>query len=572
MSGKARISGVIFAIGSTLLLGSCGGGNSQPDKSSTTLQQSNPVPFIGAVSPGSATAGSQAFTMSVTGTNFVAASIVNFAGTARATTFVSATQLTAAIPASAIASASTATVTVTNPAPGGGTSNAMNFSINSTIPVIDLLSPSCGPKGQPSLNPFLSGQLLVDGKNFVANSVVRWNGSDRPTTFLSSNQLTAQISANDIATVGTASVTVFNPAPGQGSSEISTFTITPGGVLPLSIAVDPTGKFAYVANEGCGDSSFGNVSMYTIDSSSGALASVGPPVPSNDEIAASVTADPTGKFVYVANSGAGDTVGSVSAYTISGTGALTFTAMAQAPCAASPAPGSCSPSAIAVVPSGKFVYVANEGGFTPTSLSMYTVDATTGTLTLIGTVATNDRATSVAVDPSGKFVYATNSSDIAGSSGSVSMYTINGSTGALTSIGHIAAGINPFSIAIDPLARFAYVTNSGSNISIYSTNSTTGALTSMGTLPESGPLAFDPSGKFAYRIGPGDSVSAYAVNATTGVLTLISTIGAGSSPSSIVVHPSGKFVYVTNAGSNNVSMYSLDATTGNLTLIGSVGT
>ena len=44
------------------------------------------------------------------------------------------------------------------------------------------------------------------------------------------------------------------------------------------------------------------------------------------------------------------------------------------------------------------------------------------------------------------------------------------------------------------------------------------------------------------------------------------------SPTSIAVHPSGKFAYVTNSGSNDVSMYSIDAATGALTLIGTIGT
>jgi DNA-binding beta-propeller fold protein YncE len=44
------------------------------------------------------------------------------------------------------------------------------------------------------------------------------------------------------------------------------------------------------------------------------------------------------------------------------------------------------------------------------------------------------------------------------------------------------------------------------------------------------------------------------------------------SPTSIAVHPSGEFAYVTNSASNNVSMYSIDAATGALTLIGTIGT
>jgi YVTN family beta-propeller protein len=82
------------------------------------------------------------------------------------------------------------------------------------------------------------------------------------------------------------------------------------------------------------------------------------------------------------------------------------------------------------------------------------------------------------VDPTGKFAYVTNFG-----SNDVSMYTINATTGALTSIGTIAAGSTPTSIAIHPSGRFAYVTNSGSNdVSMYSIDSASGALTLMGTI------------------------------------------------------------------------------------------
>ena len=172
--------------------------------------------------------------------------------------------------------------------------------------------------------------MTVVGLNFMASSVVRWNGSDRPTTSNGTiNGLLAQISASDVAAAGTAAVTVFNPGPGGGSSNASTFTITTGAVDPQSIAVDPAGKFAYVASGGCGGGGGGYVSMYTIDPATGALASVGPPVPSNDEFTDSVTVDPSGKFAYVASSGDVWDIdfGSIVTFAINPTtGALTSTA------------------------------------------------------------------------------------------------------------------------------------------------------------------------------------------------------------------------------------------------------
>ena len=464
----------------------------------------------------------------------------------------------------------------------GEVNDATNTGVASTIDAewISVLYPSCAPAGEQFIDG-VDNQLLVigpyptPGPGFVAGSVVRWNGSDRPTTGNGSvNGLTAQISASDIAAAGTAVVTVFNPAPGGGISNSLTFTITTGAVDPQSIAVDPTGKFAYVMNGGCYGGVGGYVSMYTINPTTGALASIGPPVLTYGygTYPGSVTVDPSGKFVYVTNSGDvwDPDYGSVAMYTIDATtGALTSIGTINGNC-----PGLCFPSSVVVDPSGKFAYVASGGGGFPYNVAMYTIDATTGALTSIGTIAAGTDPVSVAVDPSGKFAYVVNENF--GSAGNVSMYAINATTGALASIGTIAAGTGPVSVAVDPSGKFAYVTNSGSNdVSMYTINATTGALTSIGTIaagtdPVS--VAVDPAGKFAYVTNSGSNdVSMYTINSTTGSLTLIGMIAAGLSPTSIAIHPSGKFAYVTNSGSNDVSMYSIGST-GTLTLIATIGT
>jgi uncharacterized protein (TIGR03437 family) len=105
----------------------------------------NPVPTLAGLSPSSAAAGGPAFTLTVTGNNFINGAVVRWSGADRATSFVSATQLTASITAADIAAAATVSVTVFNPAPGGGASNALNFTINSTtIPVTSVLAASYG--------------------------------------------------------------------------------------------------------------------------------------------------------------------------------------------------------------------------------------------------------------------------------------------------------------------------------------------------------------------------------------------------------------------------------------------
>ena len=575
---KREILLLVFLLLCALGNAACGGGGaSQPPPI-----QSNPVPIITGLSPNSAAVGGGALTLTVSGTNFVAASTVDIGGSALATTFVSSTQLTAAVPAVDTALLGTLSVKVMNPAPGGGASNSLPFTIASNVgpgPAIDLLAPNCVPAGEQFLYP-VSNQMVVVGANFEANSVVRWNGSARPTTFSAqSGQLTVQLSASDIATAGNVAVTVFNPPPNGGTSSPVTFMVSAGGVAPRSIAMDSAGKFAYVADAGCGGGFTGYVSMYTINAVTGALTSIGPPapVPDDEEFTDAVTVDPSGKFVYVASSGDQWDIdfGNVSTYTINPTtGALTSTGTGG--------PGGDYPNSLVVDPSGKFAYAA-DGGVLPSgsfggsnNVSMYTIDSTTGALTLMGAIAAGNGPDSVAVDPSGKFVYVTNENESSGPAGSVSMYTLDGTTGALTSIGTIPAGAEPVSVAADPAGLFAYVANFGSNnVSMYSINATTGALTAIGTIdagtnPDS--VAVDPAGKFAYVTNNGsNNVSIYTINATTGALTSVGTIAAGQFPTSVAVHPSGKFVYVTNFGSNTVSMYSIDATTGALTLIGTVG-
>jgi hypothetical protein len=192
-----------------------GGGASN----SITFTINNPRPTVTSISPASATAGGPAFTLTVNGSGFVTTSVVNWNGAARTTTFSSSTQLTAAISAADIATGGTIRVTVTNPGPGGGTSASKTFTVNNPVPAISSISPSSATAGGPGFT------LTVNGSNFVSGSKVHWNGSPRTTTFSSSTRLMASISAADIATAGTASVTVVNATPGGGTSNAKTFKI-----------------------------------------------------------------------------------------------------------------------------------------------------------------------------------------------------------------------------------------------------------------------------------------------------------------------------------------------------------
>lgn len=89
----------------------------------------------------------------------------------------------------------------------GRESQPVTVTIVAPDPVITLHSPTTVTAGGPEFT------LLVNGTGFLTNSVVRWNGLDRPTTYVSATELQAQIPATDIGVAGTSQVTVFTPEP-----------------------------------------------------------------------------------------------------------------------------------------------------------------------------------------------------------------------------------------------------------------------------------------------------------------------------------------------------------------------
>src|SRR5262249_34075311 len=215
----AAISAPDIANGDTVLVTvnnpAPGGGTSK----SQSFTIDNPVPNPTSLSPNSAGAGGPQFTLTVNGTNFVPSSVVKWKNTSLTTTFVNSTQITAIVPASDIATAGTAMVKVTNPVPGGGTSSSITFTINNPVPTATTLTPSNKLAGGGAFT------LKVTGTNFVTTSKVQWNAHNRTTTFVNSTTLNASILDGDVDTAGTATVTVFNPTPGGGTSNGLTFTV-----------------------------------------------------------------------------------------------------------------------------------------------------------------------------------------------------------------------------------------------------------------------------------------------------------------------------------------------------------
>ena len=206
---------------------------------SVTAPSSNfPAPTTTLLAPAGTTAGSAQFPLTVTGTNFLPCSVIQWNGTPRTTTYLGPTQLSTTILAADVATAGSVPVTVFTPAPGGGTSTAISFTI-SPLAIASLSAsttqmpstPYCGPSG------FTLTVNAATGTIFTSDSVVNWNGSPRPTTFVSGTQLTAAITYADTAALGTATVFVSNSA---ASSNSLPFTMT----APTSFPAPSIGSLA----------------------------------------------------------------------------------------------------------------------------------------------------------------------------------------------------------------------------------------------------------------------------------------------------------------------------------------
>jgi hypothetical protein len=128
--------------------------------------------------PSSQVPGGTDFTLTVNGTGFYAVTEVRWNGAALPTTFVSATQLTAGVPAADIAAAGTALVTAVNPAPGGGTSNAAVFEITTGATTLGFSKRDVATGNNPTA--VAEGDFNGDGKLDVAVT----NGGDNTVSIL----------------------------------------------------------------------------------------------------------------------------------------------------------------------------------------------------------------------------------------------------------------------------------------------------------------------------------------------------------------------------------------------------
>ena len=225
MPHRVPASQLFLVVSSTLfaLLAGCSGGSSNSGGSPAPV-----TPVVTSISPSSVPAGSPAFTLSVTGSNFQPQAVVNWNASALTTTYSSSSALSAAVPASLVAAGSVANITVTNP--GGQTSAggaaSQQVAVNNPAPALSTVTPQSLYAGSPNT------AFILIGTNFNSASVVMAGSTALATTFVNATQLTAAAPASLLAAAGTLSFSVSNPAPGGGASQsVSVTLLQPPPVL-----------------------------------------------------------------------------------------------------------------------------------------------------------------------------------------------------------------------------------------------------------------------------------------------------------------------------------------------------
>lgn len=287
------------------------------------------------------------------------------------------------------------------------------------------------------------------------------------------------------------------------------------GNNPQGIVATHNGKYLYASN-----SSDGSISEYSIDPTSRSLTEIG--TIHAGTFTGIPAVDPTDSYLYVPDQSAS----SVLEFSInSATGGLSSIGSIGA--------GS-GPWSITVDPSGKYAYVP-----VGTSVLPYSINSTSGALTALSSVTTGSGAVFIAFTPDEKYAYDSNSN-----AGNLSGFSVNTSTGNLTSLGSTTTtGTNPYTLAIDPTGKYLYVANVASKEVLgFGINDASGALSANGSVTglDHGveAVAVDLTGKFVIAgiLGATSGhIASYGINSTTGALTAIDSKVSGNGPVSIAI-------------------------------------
>ena len=209
-----------------------GGGASKE----VTFEVVNPGAALTSLSPLSVIAGAGATTIQASGTGFVPGAKVVLGATELTTTFSNATTLTATIPSSLLGSSGSMPVKVVNPAPGGGPSTTISFTVANPAAAVQLINPSAAFVGSAAM------QIIVNGSGFVAGSNVLFNGNPLATQFINGDEVRATVPAGSLGAAGDFPVAVSNPPPGGGVTAPVVFRVQypapqPSALAPASASV-----------------------------------------------------------------------------------------------------------------------------------------------------------------------------------------------------------------------------------------------------------------------------------------------------------------------------------------------
>ncbi len=329
-----------------------------------------------------------------------------------------------------------------------------------------------------------------------------------------------------------AGVDVFSIAANGSTQSVQT---QPIAGAPDSAVVDPSGQFLYVSTQ-FGGTGLGSVFAFSIDPSSGMLTPIGTEIPES-AVPHSITVDPTGNFVYVANSYGGATSqGSVTVFSAD----LTTGGLAPAPVTYTV---NYDPFVAAVSPDLGSLYTADSSG----TAGAYSINRTNGALTGITGSPFSAGATTVAreviVSTDARFVYLICDLGIVG----YARDSMSGSLEALSSTPLVQSVAGP--VAADPLGQYLYVadtefTVSGQVVSL-KVDPQTGDLATISPMPtlttRPDGIAVDPSGMFVYTLTvgggtpTGGAVEIYSVDRGSGVLSAVTTVTVHLSPTAIAV-------------------------------------
>lgn len=329
----------------------------------------------------------------------------------------------------------------------------------------------------------------------------------------------------------------------------SPFATAPG---PQEMAATPSGAFFYVLSPAAGA-----VSAFAVDQTTGALAAVpGSPftvVPAGNAAIPALYLDPSGRFLYVQQSGTSAFFG----YALHPTSGV-LTAIPGSPFVAP-----VGSAWLGFDPLARYAYTVSGGVGGSTAFQL---DNVTGALTPVGTPVGTNGSNSLptgVVHPSGALLYA--------SFGGGPIYTlqVDLATGQLTNAGVVSAG-SPRFPRIDPNGRFLYVA-AGNDVAGYEIAAFTGTLLPIQGSPfsagtQTGDFDIDRTGGYLYApnaLGEG-LLAGFAIDPTTGALTsapgLPIAFGQNTNPNVARIDRAGRVLYVSSSGDRKIRNYAIGDT------------